>query len=229
MAGHAVAHLQEIEEGSDGAAHWRPVRHHFGILGFGVSAWTGRTSGDLVIKAHEEPHEELDLVHQGHATFGVDGERVDAPAGTLVFVRPHAKRTAFAEAPATTIIAMGSMPGHAFEPDGWEIWAPLRPLYDAGDYERVIETGRAVIEDNPQYAEPMFNLACCESLLGRTGDALEQLRRAIECSDRMRSLAREDSDLDPIRDEPAFRKLVEGLDVLPRDVVDAVDGWASVE
>jgi len=50
MAGYAIAHLNEIEEGADGAAHRRPVRHHFGILGFGVSAWTGRTSGDRVIK-----------------------------------------------------------------------------------------------------------------------------------------------------------------------------------
>jgi adenylate cyclase len=74
----------------------------------------------------------------------------------------------------------------------------------------VIETGRAVIEANPQYPEPMFNLACCESLLGRTRDALEHLRRAIASSDRMRSFAREDSDLDPIRDEPAFKELVGG-------------------
>jgi tetratricopeptide (TPR) repeat protein len=210
MPGYAIAHLNEIEEGADGAAHWRPVRHHFGILGFGVSAWTGRTSGDRVIKEHAEPHEELYLVHQGRAAFEVDGERVDAPAGTLVFVRPDVKRTALAEEPGTTIIAMGGMPGHAFEPDGWEIWAPLRPLYDAGDYKRLIETGRDVIEAHPQYAEPMFNLACCESLLGRTRDALEHLRRAIESSERMRSLAREDSDLDPIRDDPAFKELVEG-------------------
>jgi hypothetical protein len=56
----------------------------------------------------------------------------------------------------------------------------------------------------------MFDLACCESLLGRTGDALEHLGRAITTSDRMRSLAWEDSDFDPVRDEPASRELVEG-------------------
>lgn len=204
----AIAHLDEIEEGSDGTMHWRPVRHHFGILGFGVSAWTGRDAGDRVIKEHEEPHEELYLVHRGRAVFDVDGERTDAPSGTLVFVRPHVTRTAFAEEPGTTILAVGGMPGQAFEADGWEIWSPLRPLYVAGDYEGVVERGRAVIEAHPGYAEPMFNLACCESLLGRTGDALEHLRRAIAASDRMRSLAREDSDFDPIRDDPGFRELV---------------------
>jgi len=208
MSGYAIAHLTEIEEGTDAVRHWRPVRHHFGILGFGVSAWTGPAAGDRVITEHDEPQEELYLVHQGHAVFEIDGERMDAPAGTFVFVRPGVKRTAFAEEPQTTIIATGGSPGHAFEPDGWEIWITLRPLYDAGDYAGVIEAGRAVIEANPQYAEPMFNLACCESLLGRTSDALEHLRRSIDASDRMRALAREDSDFDPIRDVPAFKKLV---------------------
>jgi hypothetical protein len=72
----------------------------------------------------------------------------------------------------------------------------------------VIESGRAVIEANPQYPEPMFNLAWCESLLGRRSDALGDLRWAIESSDRMRSFAKEDSDLDPTRDEPALNELV---------------------
>jgi mannose-6-phosphate isomerase-like protein (cupin superfamily) len=210
VATSTVVHLNEIEEGTDGTMRWRPVRHHLGILGFGVSAWTGRAAGDRVIKEHEEPHEELYLVHEGRASFEVDGDRLDAPAGTLVFVRPGVTRTAFADEPGTTIIAMGGMPGQAFEPDGWEIWSPLRPLYVAGDYESVVERGRAVIEAHPEYAEPMFNLACCESLLGRTDDSLDHLRRAIASSERMRALAREDSELDPIRDEPAFRELVSG-------------------
>jgi mannose-6-phosphate isomerase-like protein (cupin superfamily) len=109
MVGYAITQPDEIEEGTDGTMHWRPVRHHFGILGFGVSAWTGRAAGDRVIQEHDEPHEELYLVHQGRAVFDVDGERQDAPAGTVVFVRPDVKRTAFAEEPGTTIIAMGGM------------------------------------------------------------------------------------------------------------------------
>jgi hypothetical protein len=52
------------------------------------------------------------------------------------------------------------------------------------------------------------NLACCESLAGRTADAVEHLRRAIEMSDEFRVNAKDDADLDPIRDEPAFKQLV---------------------
>jgi tetratricopeptide (TPR) repeat protein len=118
------------------------------------------------------------------------------------------KRTAFAEEPGTTIVAAGGVPGEAYQPHGWEIWAPLRPLYEAGDYAAAIDRGRALIEANPEYAEPLYNLACCESLAGRATDAIEHLRQAIDRSERLREFSKEDSDLDPIRDEPAFKELI---------------------
>jgi hypothetical protein len=53
-----------------------------------------------------------------------------------------------------------------------------------------------------------YNLACCESLAGRTTDALDHLRRAIDMSEEFRGDAKHDSDLDPIRGQPAFDQLV---------------------
>ena len=53
-----------------------------------------------------------------------------------------------------------------------------------------------------------YNVACCESLTGQTTDALEHLRQAIELSEQFRDFAKGDSDLDPIRGEPAFQELV---------------------
>ncbi len=118
------------------------------------------------------------------------------------------KRTAFAEEPGTTIVAVGGVPGKAYEPDGWELWAPLRSLYEAGEYAEVADRGRGLIEANPQYPTLLYNLACCEALAGRTRDALEHLRRAVETSEQLRSFTKEDSDLDSIRDEAAFKELV---------------------
>ena len=46
------------------------------------------------------------------------------------------------------------------------------------------------------------------ALAGRTQDAIEHLRQAVEGSERFRELAREDSDFDSLRDEPAFKQLV---------------------
>jgi tetratricopeptide (TPR) repeat protein len=134
---------------------------------------------------------------------------VDAPAGTLVFARPAVKRTAFAEQPGTTIIALGGTPGKAYEPHGYEIWAPLHPLYEAGQYAEAADRGRQVVEEHPEYTLPLYNLACCESLAGRKADAIEHLRRAIDRTERLRSMAVDDSDFDPIRDEPAFKQLVD--------------------
>jgi tetratricopeptide (TPR) repeat protein len=193
MNGYAVARLDEIEEMSDGRCPWRPVRHHFGITSFGVNTWTGRAAGDRIINEHDESgaddNEELYLVQRGRATFELDGERVDAPAGTFVFARPGVKRTAFAEEPGTTIVALGGTPGKAYEPFGWEIWAPCHPLYDAGKYAEAVDCARELVEAHPEYAGPLYNLACCESLAGRTADAVEHLRLAIERSERFRSLA----------------------------------------
>jgi tetratricopeptide (TPR) repeat protein len=211
MSGYAVTHLDEIDEISDGRSPWRPVRHHFGITSFGINAWTARAAGDRIINEHDESddaNEELYFVQRGRAAFELDGERRDAPAGTFVFVPAGVKRTAFADEPGTTIVAVGGVPGKAYEPDGWEIWAPLRALYEAGDYAAVADRGREVIEAHPQYAEPLYNLACCESLAGRTTEAIGHLRQAIDRSERLRLFAKEDSDLDPIRDEPAFKELV---------------------
>jgi len=213
MSGYAVAQIDGIDEVDYGGCPWRPVRHHLGISAFGVNAWTARAAGDRIVFEHDESfesNEELFLVQQGHAVFELDGERLDAPAGTLVFVRPGTERTVAAEEPGTTIVVVGAPPGRAYAPDGWEIWAPLSPLYEAGEYAEVADRGREVIEAHPQYAEPLYNLACCESLAGRTSEALEHLRQAIERSERLRSLARQDSDFDPIRDESAFRELVGG-------------------
>jgi tetratricopeptide (TPR) repeat protein len=210
--GYSIAHLDEIDELDDGREPWRPVRHHLGITAFGVNAWTGHDVGDRIINEHDEDeedgNEELYLVQRGRAVFELDGDRVDAPAGTLVFARPGVKRTAFAEEPETTIIAVGGVAGKAYEPDGWELWAPLRPLYEAGEYAEAADRGRKALEADPPYANLLYNVACCESLAGQKDEALGHLRRAIELSERSRTYAKDDSDFDPIRDEPSFKELV---------------------
>jgi hypothetical protein len=131
MDRYMVAQLAEIEEIDDGREPFRPIRHHFGITSFGVTTWTARAAGDRIINEHDEAgeDEELYLVQSGRATFELDDARVDAPAGTFVFARPGVKRTAYAEEPRTTILAVGGTPGQAYEVDGWELWAPFNRLY----------------------------------------------------------------------------------------------------
>lgn len=53
----------------------------------------------------------------GHATFKVDGEVFEAPAGTFVYVYdPAATRGAVARDSGTTLLAIGGEPGATFTP-----------------------------------------------------------------------------------------------------------------
>ncbi len=214
MDGYVVAHVDEMAEVDDGRALMRAVRHQFGITSFGVNAWTGGQAGARIINEHDESEpdsqEELYLVLRGRATFVVDGEQFDAPAGTFVFVRPGVKRTALGEEPGTTIVAIGGVPGKPYEAGGWELFAPLRPLYEAGDYAEAADRGRELLAGDPPYPDLFFNVACCESLAGQKDEAIVHLRRAIELSERTRSFLDGDSDLDPIREDPAFKELLAG-------------------
>ena len=96
---------------------------------------------------------------------------------------------------------------HGIEQD--EAWTELAPLFAAGAYAEVADRGQALIAADPDNARLLYNVACSESLAGRTGDAIEHLRRAIGLApEPLRGLAAGDSDFDPIRAEPAFRDLV---------------------
>jgi hypothetical protein len=110
------------------------VRRHFDVQAFGVNAATGNTGDEMIEEHHEADdeenqtngHEELFAVMSGHAVFTVDGKDIDAPAGTLVFVRdPALTRTARATADGTAILAIGGRPGVPFEVSRWErAWFP---------------------------------------------------------------------------------------------------------
>src|SRR5205809_5539952 len=159
MSEYAVARLEDIDEISDGREPWRPVRHHFGITSFGINAWTGREAGDRIINEHDEEgeDEELYFVHSGRARFELDGERVDAPAGTFVFARPGVKRTAFAEEAGTTILAEGARPGHVYRPTGWELFARAGRPNREGRYEEAADKARDLVAAHPQYPALIYN------------------------------------------------------------------------
>ncbi len=102
---------------------FRLVRRHFDIRAFGVNGITANADEELV-EPHDEladSHEELFAVLRGHAVFTVDGQELDAPAGTLVFVRdPALVRSAQAIADGTALLAIGARRGVPFEISDWE-------------------------------------------------------------------------------------------------------------
>lgn len=213
MAAYSVARIDEIDEISDGRCAFRPVRHHFGLQSFGVNAWTGRDVGDRIINEHDESDdgsEELYFVASGRARFEIDGESVEASAGTFVSVASSATRTAFAEEPGTTLVAIGGVPGKPYESRGWELWAPMSQAYAEGRYREVAPHLREIVAENPQYPLLQYNLACLESLLGNEEAAIEHLGKAIEGWSNFANYAREDPDLAAVREQPGFKDIVGG-------------------
>jgi tetratricopeptide (TPR) repeat protein len=77
-----------------------------------------------------------------------------------------------------------------------------------GRYAEAADAALELAEANPQYAGLQYNLACCESLCGRTDAAIAHLARAIELWEGFRAYAEGDSDFDALRGEPAFAALL---------------------
>jgi hypothetical protein len=91
-------------------------------------------------------------------------------------------------------------------PELW--WESAQPPYDAGRFAEAADRGRELVDARPDQPYLVYNLACCESLAGRTAGAVEHLRRAIDLWAGCRELAERDSDFDPIRSERGFRELM---------------------
>jgi len=203
-----LATLAEMED----SRGWSPIRKRFDVESFGVNAWTAHEAGGRIIPAHDEVpygHEELYLVVSGHATFTVDGEELDAPQGTVLFVRdPAAVRGADAREADTTVLAVGAKPGESYRPRSWETNADVLALFDQGQHEKA---KKVLTEALPKYEDKAgitYNIACAEAMLGEVDEALEHLKQAIEAQPAFADAAREDPDFEPIRSDPRFAELV---------------------
>lgn len=187
------------------------VRRRFGITSFGTNAYRAPSEVD-VIREHDETllgeagQEELYIVLNGAATFEIDGDAFDAPAGSLVLVQPTAKRKAISKEDGTTILVVGATPGEAYEPAPEEAGEAMI-AYGAGDYETAVAKQLVVVEKRPNDAVAYFNAACFEARAGQADEAIEHLQRAVEANERIKDLIRTDEDLDSIREDPRFEEL----------------------
>lgn len=215
MKHYDITHLDELERvpvGEDGLT-WRPVRRRLGITAFGVNAYTAEAAGQEVVENHTETsnrHEELYVVVTGHASFSLGEEKVEAPAGTFVFIRdPELQRSARASEPGTTVLALGGRPGEAFQPSAWEHWFSAYGQHRA-EPERAIAELEAGLAQHPDHPTVLYHLACFESRAGRADAALEHLRRAIRRDGRLGAWARDDEDFSDLRGDPRFDSAIAG-------------------
>jgi quercetin dioxygenase-like cupin family protein len=189
-----------------GTLTWKPIRRTLGVTAFGINAYTAANAGDEIVEEHTEEqlgHEEIYAVISGHATFTVDGEEVDAPAGTLVYLDDVTQRRhAVAREPGTTVLAVGGVPGK-HEPSAWEYFFPALPAMRAGDHA----TARTILEEaltENDAAVIHYQLACVEAVAGNADRALDELTIAAAREPRFARAAQTDDDFASIKGDARF-------------------------
>jgi hypothetical protein len=203
--------IDELDPIDVAGVRWHPVRHALGVRGFGVNAYSAAAGAD-VVEDHTEAdddgggHQEMYVVLAGRARFEIDGESVDAPAGSIVYLPdPTSRRHAVAEEDGTTVLALGGEPGVPYEVSAWEWRFRAQPHIDAQEWEAGVALMHEGLETRPGDASLLYNLACFEAHLGRLDDATAHLQEALDADpDRVREWARDDDDLDPLRERADY-------------------------
>jgi quercetin dioxygenase-like cupin family protein len=198
MSGWTAIRLDELEAipwpGTE--LTWRPVRHPLGARIVGMGAFTAERAGQEVVEAHRESdggmgHEEVYVVLRGRATFTLDGEELDAPAGTFVRVEPAVHRHAVAVEPGTAVLALGGRP--EFEPSSSEWIERARP-HIRSDPARA----RAIVDDLRAQRPDSPGIPIADALLAAGAGDGAAARAALSAVDpRYRAALRADPDLGP--------------------------------
>jgi tetratricopeptide (TPR) repeat protein len=200
--------LDEIEPIAvvNGTLLWRPVRRTLDIGAFGINAYVAPNAGDDVVEEHDEGtlgHEEVYLVLNGRATFTLDGEELDAPAGTIVFIRdPAVVRHARAEGPGTHVLAVGGPRDDAYGVSPWEDFFAATRHRNAGDYDAYLAELEQALERRPDHPAVLYNVGRAKLLLGRSDEAIVDIRRALELNPALREYAASDDNVASLRERP---------------------------
>lgn len=84
-------------------------------------------------------------------------------------------------------------------------------LHNLGRHEEALKAYEKAIEIKPDDHNAWYNLACSYSLKKEKDNALKSLRKAIENGFNDLSHIRQDKDLDFIRNEDEFKKIIDKL------------------
>jgi tetratricopeptide (TPR) repeat protein len=81
-------------------------------------------------------------------------------------------------------------------------------LHSLKRYDEAIKAWARSVDLGYQPATGLYNLACANSLAGRKDEALTWLEKAGDAGFSQEEAIRTDSDLDPLRQDPRFKKII---------------------
>jgi hypothetical protein len=81
-------------------------------------------------------------------------------------------------------------------------------LHSLKRYDEAVKAWTKSVEVGFQPATGLYNVACAKSLSGHKDEAFAFLQKAIEAGFSQEELIRTDTDLDPIRQDPRFKKII---------------------
>lgn len=208
-----VARIDPAEAIPVAGGLYQPLRRSLDLRSFGCNAYFSPKAGDQLIETHSEAggmgagaHAELYLVWSGHAVFTVDGEEIDAPAGTLVYVPDVAStRSAKATADDTVALVIGAPADVQMPVSPFEYWFVAEKPSRAGDYDEAIRIVEEGLVEHPEHPTMLYQLACYHALAGHREKALACFERSLAAAPDALEWQDGDRDLDPIRDDPRFQ------------------------
>jgi hypothetical protein len=195
--------LDEVESRPWSATElaWLPIRQVLGTRIVGMSAFTAERAGREVVEGHRETeggrgHEEVYLVLRGRASFELDGQEYDAPAGTFLLVSdPSVYRRAVAAEPGTAVLALGGPP--TFQPSASEWIERARPHLrsDPARARLILDELRVARPDSVgvRIGEALFAIA-----QGNLAVAKRELAAVLEEEPSLRVALAQDPDLGPV-------------------------------
>ena len=182
-----VLRLSEIEGYSDeGRPTWRPIRMELGVQRVRHQRVGVDGADQQLIGEHDEVgagaggHEEVYVVTSGRARFTVDGQeyRRHRRHGRLrrrtrrARARPRPRRW------ARSSWSWAAKRGEAFSVSPWERSAEALRYWKTEEWERAIEVLAAQLDERPDSAGTLYNLACAEARAGLGEAAIVHLQRA---------------------------------------------------
>jgi adenylate cyclase len=98
--------------------------------------------------------------------------------------------------------------------DARALYMGANGLIALGNYEQGLDWAHQALEIDPDEPMVLYNVACIQSLAGKSEEALDSLEKAVRSGLNQKTWLEHDSNLDPLRKSPRYKKLIKFLSTI---------------